>query len=344
MVNLLIKKSNLLANVRNALILVAVILSLSGCYYFDAIKGHIEMTNNKEPLAIAVKQPEYQKYADLLQEVISIKEFAIQEVLLKDSKSYNKYYHTEKKGITHVLTASYPTEFKAYEWRYFWVGKLPFRGFFTEQLFDEEKDELLKQGLDVWDFHSTAYSTLGFFDDPITTPMLKSGIIGVSEAVIHEMVHETFYVNNEGDFNENLASFVAQKATNQYIKLHHPSLLAQLTAKPDPRRKKVNDLFVNVKDELQAIYQSPITKEDKLAKKSEIIDKAAQEIARIYPKSSVRYRTINNARLLQIRRYASVSDYNLTDLWKNSDQSWALFWENLNQNSDAIIAQGKNAN
>ena len=297
-------------------------------YYLHVAVGQMRVIWGKVPIAEALENPDYADYHQLLKAVAEIRAFGIAKVGLKDTPNYQHYYHTTKPGMTHVLTAAYPLALKSYRWDYPFVGKLPFRGFFDEHEYHRNFLRLINDEFDVWDFHSSAYSTLGWFRDPVTTPMLRRGVQGLAEVLIHEMVHETLFIEDQPDFNEQLASFVGAKAALEYVTLHNIPLPPPPTPDQIANREQLNNLLWGIKDELETIYQRDISDGEKYSLKKQLVENAALQIAEIYPQSSLRFRTVNNARLLQLRRYRPDSP-ELENIWQESKQDWPTFWQNI---------------
>jgi predicted aminopeptidase len=102
----------------------------------------------------------------------------------------------------------------------FWfpiVGRVPYKGFFDVARAAREADRLRADGLDVCVVPVPAYSTLGWFADPVTGPMLRGGAGALVETVLHELVHATVFVADDADFNEGVATFVGQEGAVRFF-------------------------------------------------------------------------------------------------------------------------------
>ncbi len=315
----------------NWLVLAIIPTLFSSCYYYEIAKGQAEITFSKQKIEDIVAKPaEYKKTISpdeikQLEAVLKIKEFARSKLGLNSSSSYKYYYHSDKPGITHVLTAAYPDRFETYFWEYPIIGKLPYQGFFYEKSFMAEQERLQAENLDIWPFYATAYSTLGWFSDPVTTQMLNQGMASLADIIIHELVHESYFFEGQGDFNEQLASFVGNKAGQQFMLEFYPEVKPE---EPDPKSTIFINYLHEVKKELNAIYSSKISYDQKIALKSRLQKAAYNKIAELYPQSDERFRTVNNARLIQLARY-SPSSNELEEVYQRAGQDWKMFWEIL---------------
>lgn len=152
----------------------------------------------------------------LSQEVLA---FAEKELQLNSDGNYTRVAWLNRPYVTWVVSAAEKWSLKGYEWSFPIVGRVPYLGFFTENEAQELEQELKAKNLDTYLRGVSAYSTLGWFNDPLLSSMLRYEERDLVETLIHELVHTTFWVKNSADFNERLASFLGQKGALQfYIK------------------------------------------------------------------------------------------------------------------------------
>lgn len=151
-----------------------------------------------------------------LQLAKAAKEFAQTKLGLKPTKNYDTYVTLNDKYVTYAVTAAPPYELKSYLWKFPIVGEVPYKGFFKkEDALDEEKD-LKEQGYDTYVRGISAYSTLGWFNDPLLSSMVSYDDEDLVNVVIHETVHATLYIKNAAEFNERLATFLGNKGTELF--------------------------------------------------------------------------------------------------------------------------------
>jgi len=150
-----------------------------------------------------------------------IKKFAIDSLGLKASNNYTTFYDQHGKSILWVLTAAEKYRLQSYEWKFPVIGRVSYKGFFIYEKGKKEEQKLLAKGFDT-DFRPTsAWSTLGWFRDPILSNFLNRSEGQIAELIIHEMTHATLYVKSSVDFNENLASAVGEEGAEEFLKFKY---------------------------------------------------------------------------------------------------------------------------
>jgi predicted aminopeptidase len=327
-----------------ALALVLALVQLPGCYVLHLAGGQLGLVNDQEPIEEALaREPDPRRRA-LLAEVPGIHAFGEAVVGLKRSDSYVGYYAIQRPWLTLVLSAAPRDRLAAYTRWYPIAGRVPYRSFFDEERAKEAQRELEAMGYDTYLHHSPAYSTLGFFRDPVTTPMLDRGpacpppaiperldrcrLAGLAETLLHELTHQTLYVPGQTTFNEQLASFVGRTAMVQFLSargIYDEALRARL-AVAFGRQRALEAEAAQVTKELDALYASPLSFEQKLARREPLFRALAVRAAQIYPDTRPESWTFNNARLLQYRRYNRAAD-TMRKTFEEAGGNWQRFWQ-----------------
>ena len=267
----------------------------------------------------------------LLGEVSKIKRFAESHLYLRPSENYSAYYDTDQEGITFVVTASKRDRLVPYTWWFPIIGNVAYKGFFDKEDALELEKELKKEGYDTWVFVAPAYSSLGWFKDPITTPMLRKGLYNLAYTIIHEMTHLTIYVGGQSDFNEQLAVFVGHIGALQYFKsLNYKPDFFQGIKQRQNRRIQFSKVMQKYIAQLKALYQETQAFEEILRKREQIFSKLTAEILTISPQTNKEQWQFNNARLLQYRRYQPTNPLMLR-FWREEGENWRKFWFRLSQ-------------
>ena len=211
----------------NKVIYVVLLASLvSGLLYGDLIEygihqgiGQFHILYDAVPIQELLGDPEYPaEQKEKLRLIQEIREFAIDSLGLNDSESYKKLYNQQGKPVLWVVTAAKPFELEQYEWHFPFLGGLGYKGFFAKEKAIKEQEELIAKGYDTDLGAVNAWSTLGFFNDPILSNMLKKSSGGLARLIIHELTHGTLYVKGEDAFNENLATFVGDNGAVVFMK------------------------------------------------------------------------------------------------------------------------------
>jgi len=312
------------------LLLLFVLLTIfsPGCYLIQQGKGQWNLRFHQIPLEEAIENENDPEIRKLLKHIPAIKQFAEDVILLEKSKNYSSYYSTDEEGITYVVTASEKLRLKAHTWWFPIVGTVPYLGFFNKKDAVKKENELKSKDYDTWLFPAPTYSTLGWLKDPVTTPMLRKGLFSLANSVIHELTHLSVYIKGEGDFNEQLASFVGEKGADLYLKSQGLWAEHEFEKRQESKRQR-NKFDVTVKKiiiKLDSLYDGIRAETEVLKKREVIFSELVVDILKIYPQSKRESWKMNNARILQYRRYKSESG-ELVRMWEESENDWEKFWK-----------------
>ncbi len=182
-----------------------------------------------------------------------IKKYSVDSLGYKPTENFTSIYDQEQKPILWVVTASEKYSLNPVEWNFPVIGSVSYKGFFTEELVLKEKYKLQAQGYDVGVRSVSAWSTLGWFKDPLLSFHLNKTKGSFCNLLFHELFHATFYEAGRINDNENLANFIAHKATIQFLKNDTVSLREYLNDHHE-WEKLVQFLHVNTK-----VYGSELT-------------------------------------------------------------------------------------
>lgn len=267
---------------------IAASVLLSSCYETRegfAYLGLIGKAMPNEQALQAPSTPEAERL--LLERVIRIRSFATGELGLKDTKNYKNIVKIDRDWLASVVQACAPLSFDRYLWSYPVVGRLPYKGFFDEKEAEKEADARRAEGLDVIVRKVDAFSTLGWLPDPLFSFMSSYSEAELAELVIHEMTHATAFSKVPGDFNEELATFVGREGAKRYLVSDnasggHPGSDAAMAdyeaASSDAAA--FSAFLRGTREELEALYSSKRTDEEKRAGKARIIAARAEEYRR----------------------------------------------------------------
>lgn len=177
---------------------------------------------------ILFNQQSFQEYASQnqlssveianLQLIAKIKTFSVDSLGYKPTKNFTRIYDQHNEPVLWVITASSKLELSPYEWQFPLIGKVSYKGFFNKDIAISEMDHLAVNGYDVGIRTVSAWSTLGWFNDPLLSIHLKKKKGSFCNLLFHELFHATLFKANDLNNNENLANFIAHKATQQFLK------------------------------------------------------------------------------------------------------------------------------
>lgn len=310
--------------------LILCLTQLSSCYVIKQGVGQFRLQFSQVPIEDALLSEDNVRFRELLASVPEVKQFARETLKLKSDDNYTHYLEVEGEGVVYVVTASHKDGLVAYTWWFPVIGSVPYKGYFAKADALALENELKGKGFDTWLFAAPAYSTLGWFRDPVTTPMLRKGKFSLTSTLIHEMVHTTLYIEGEGDFNEQLASFVGTKGALAYLSskgLLTPQIRQRIMASLE-RKRRLSGMILGYTQQLEMLYSSGLSREQVLLDREELFEKISEEAAAIYPNLPKSYWRFNNARVLQYQRYREESPV-FKDLWDKSKGDWERFWANV---------------
>jgi predicted aminopeptidase len=301
-------------------LLVAAILclcGLNGCtlgFVWQASVGQIKLLTQRQPIEQVLQNgarsiEEQQK----LRLVLDVRAFAIDDLGLRaHKKSYTTFVDVGGPYVSYNVSAALKDTLQPYVWRFPIVGQVPYKGFFSQAAAQRLEQKLIAQGYDTYLRGVRAYSTLGYFGDPILSSMLAYHDFDLINTIIHELVHQTVWIKGSVSFNESLASFIADQATRVY--------LARRDGVASPAYQLYLDLHADaavfqaymheILARLEVLYAAPISREEKLRRREQVFLEAREAYPAIFPRlKTQRYqrffeqRRLNNAVLLSFRRY-----------------------------------------
>ena len=203
--------------------LIACTLSLTACES-DTIPYALEQGLKQggillraEKIELYLKRPGLDpKTKRLLRLTQKILIFAKDNLGMKIGKSYKTYFDLKRSYLTQIVMAAYPDRLESYLFEFPVLGKVPYKGYFDEEDAIKLENKLKSQGLDTYRREVDAFSSLGWFPDPVLNTMLENEH-QLTELLFHELTHLNFYFEGEGDFNEAFASYFGNRAALKMI-------------------------------------------------------------------------------------------------------------------------------
>lgn len=208
--------------IRYALPLALCALFISGCstigYYSQAVGGHLKLMSARQPIDKLLASDDTDPELRIkLQTLVDARLFATEHLQLPDNDSYSTYVETGRSAVTWNVVATEEFSMQAETWCFPVAGCVSYRGYFDLKDAQAYADSLSEQSLDVTIGGASAYSTLGWFDDPVLDTMLRGGDVRYIGTLFHELAHQVLYVKDDSTFNEAFASFVEQVGTRQWL-------------------------------------------------------------------------------------------------------------------------------
>jgi len=190
--------------------IIAGCILFSGCY---TIKQGVTMLGYLNR-AVPLEKTDNEEFVNLVKD---IRKFAMEELGLAMSKNYTRYVELDREYLAAVVSASAKDSFRRHEWHFPVVGAMPYKGFFNIEDARKERTKLEKKDLDVWVRRVDAFSTLGWFKDPLYSYMRDYSVGRLADLIIHELVHATVFIKGQVKFNEELAEFIGSEGARLYV-------------------------------------------------------------------------------------------------------------------------------
>jgi predicted aminopeptidase len=199
----------------------AVPLLASACsptYVLRAAWEEAKILNARKPIARIVADTATDwETRDKLLLVLQARQFAADSLGLDAGDSYTLFSRVESDTLVMVLSAAPRDEFRPHTWWFPIVGSVPYKGFFDPRDAEREQRRLEARGFDTYLRPSAAFSTLGWFNDPLLSTLLRYDRVSLANTVVHEIFHNTFYAPGQAVFNESLASFVGGRGAIEFF-------------------------------------------------------------------------------------------------------------------------------
>ena len=262
-------------------ILLATLALLSSCqtahFYGQAVHGQLEILRksrpNREVAADPATSPGLRRR---LAAVEHIRGFAGDHLALPGDESYGKYADLGRDHVVWVLYAAPEFSLEAKTWLYPFIGEIDYRGYFHEQDTESLAGQLRKSGYDVFVGGVDAYSTLGWFHDPVLNTFVGYPDIDLAETIFHELTHRKVFRRGDTVFNESLANVVAEEGVKRWLR--HEGRLAELRNYEGRlvRRREFYQEIDRSRWKLEALYASgrpaPVMRKEKAAILSRLRD------------------------------------------------------------------------
>ncbi|MBU2710757.1 aminopeptidase [Zooshikella harenae] len=246
-------------------------------YYQQAAFGQLDVVQRRKPVVDVVDTTDdvlLKQQLDLSQQLLH---FAEQKLHLPVGNSYQHYADLERAYIVWNVFAAPELSLEQKTWCYPLVGCLAYRGYYHEADALQSATRLQDGGFDTYVAGIKAYSTLGWFNDPLLNTFIHFPEAHLAELLIHELAHQWLYVPGDTDFNESLATVVALEGVKRWYLQAHPEADP---LGPLQDRLQFEDEFtrwlLGYRQQLGAVYRSHLADDQKLQQKH-IVTAAIQQ-------------------------------------------------------------------
>jgi len=310
-------------------------------YYWEKIEGHSEIIDKQRPIQEVIDDPKTTHETKLrLINANEARQFASEVLKLPENDSYKNYADIGRDYVVWTVVATPAYSIKPKEWCFIIIGCLSYRGYFSKQSAEDFAAELRKKNMDVYVAGTKAYSTLGWFDDPLLNTMLYKSEAYRIGIIFHELAHQQMYADSDTAFNEAFATTVELQGIKHWFTLVDKQ---QLYADYVVAKKRDED-FKNVLKQAQVKLKNVYASEQSNSILERNKKMAFKELKNAYQKFKKRWEGYNGydkwmSQPLNNAHLALVATYNnwvpaLTKLFEQSSHDYTLFYKKIEQLRD----------
>lgn len=298
------------------LALLSVVTGLSGCstgYYWQAAAGQFRVSQAAVPVERLLQAPEtdpvLQQRLRLAGEIAA---FAHTELGLPDNGSYRRYLDTGSQPLVWNVYAAPEFSLEPVTWCFPVAGCVAYRGYFSVTGAERYARRLAGHGYDVWVTGIAAYSTLGYFRDPLLDTMLSAGESALAALLFHELAHQLLYVPGDTAFNEAFAVVVEREGLRRWhlSRQSESGNSATAVSSPAHRAATVRELLSSYREQLRLLYLQEQLPEQTRAGKERLLQQLADDYAQLaadgdgpLPLAELMATGLNNAGLAAVAIY-----------------------------------------
>lgn len=311
------------------------LLLLNGCssasYYSQLVGGQLRLLQAREPIDRVIADPTRDSNLRAhLAQAQAARAFASSHLHLPDNKSYRLYADIGRPFVVWNVFATPEFSLAPQTHCFPIAGCVAYRGYYSQDAARGEAALQRLKGMDVAIGGVEAYSTLGWFNDPILSSMMHWGDERLATLIFHELAHQRFYIKDDTEFNESFATFVEQEGTRQWR--------ASRGLAPDNdirirQRDQFIQLILDTRQRLEQLYAQPLSPEQMRLRKAEAFERLRADYQRLRDTQWAGnkrydawvYAPLNNARLLPFGLYDQWVPA-FAALFKRVDGDWVAFY------------------
>ncbi|ARB30378.1 aminopeptidase [Pseudomonas tolaasii] len=325
---------------------------LSGCssvnYYSQLASGQWQLLRAREPVAQVIADPSRpQALRDHLVQSQKARTFASEHLHLPDNQSYRLYADIGRPYVVWNVFATQEFSLSPETHCFPIAGCVAYRGYYNQGAARGEAALLKQRGMDVSIGGVEAYSTLGWFNDPIMSSMMNWGDERLATLIFHELAHQRFYVKDDTEFNESYANFVEQEGTRQWRAARG---LPPMSDAALQQRDQFIRLILDTRKRLETLYAQPLAADVMRQAKAAEFERLRSEYRQMRDRQwggDKRYdvwinQPMNNARLLPFGLYDRWVPA-FAALFRQVDGDWVKFFAAVEKMGGLPVAQRKAA-
>ena len=260
---------------RIAITILATLL-LAGCgnvsYYLQSVGGQLEIWQREKPVASLLQDPDLSPLLKTqLERATRIRDYASRELGLPDNRSYRSYANLARPFVVWNVFAAAEFSTEPRQWCFAVAGCVGYRGYFSEAEARSHAAALAAEGNDVYVGGVPAYSTIGWFDDPLLNTFIHYPEPELARLLFHELAHQVLYVKDDTVFNESFATVVERAGIARWLARHGSDADRARFAQLQRFRADFRVLVTRTRSELAALYAGNAAPEEKRRRKAELL-------------------------------------------------------------------------
>ncbi len=268
---------------------VAAAILLAGCNIGYIARGAYEEARilwNRKPIPEVIANPELApEVRARLETVLAVRDFARDHLGLKVGGAYTTVSPVDKGAIVYVVMAAPRDSLEPYEWWFPIVGSVPYRGYFNEDQAHALAAEMESKGYDTMVQPAVAFSSLGFFNDPLLSNLLRLDKVELAGVITHELFHRTYFLPSNVTFDESAANYVGNRGAVEFFKQTEGDSAPDTIAARgvfDSDLKFARFLLV-AQGKLLTIYTSNLSSDEKLKRRAIAFEEIKADYAKLKP-------------------------------------------------------------
>ncbi len=215
------RRSVRIAVAARAMLALGAAIALAGCsvsYIARAGYEEARILWNRKPISTELAEPNLSpELRAKFETVLKVRRFAADQLGLDVGGAYESVSQIDASAVVHVVMAAPRDSLTPYRWWFPIVGFVPYRGYFNEANAKAEADAMEADGYDTMVRPAVAFSSLGFFDDPLLSDLLELDRVELAGVIIHELFHRTYFLPGEIMFDESAANYVGTRGAADFF-------------------------------------------------------------------------------------------------------------------------------
>ncbi len=258
------------------------LISISGCaqlgYYAQAVEGQVSLLSNAKPIDQWLADPSVKDdLKSRLRRTQQIRDFAARELGLPDNGSYKNYADLKRKYVMWNVVATPELSLKPQQWCFPVAGCVDYRGYYSKEAAEAFAAALKRQGYDVRVSGVPAYSTLGWFNDPVLSTFIEYPEAEVARMVFHELAHQVAYAPGDSQFNESFATSVEEIGVARWLDAQGSDKMREEYRIYRQRKADFLGLLEAYRRLLEANYARAVSDDEKRGRKAQLAEALHQE-------------------------------------------------------------------